>query len=244
MDFYPAIDIRGGRSVRLLMGDYDQETAYGDPLDTALGLVAAGARWLHLVDLDAARTGQPANRAMVGAIVSAVGVPVQVGGGVRDRASAEDLLAAGVARVVLGTAAVEQPDLLATLASHHPGRVAVGLDHREGQVAVRGWLEGSGQTLAEALARAESAGVGAVVVTDIARDGTLSGPDLEGLASALASTTLAVIASGGVGSRSDLAALAGLEAAGRRLAGAIVGKAIHDGRLDVGEALAACAASG
>lgn len=244
MDLYPAIDIRGGRSVRLLRGDYDRETVYGDPVATAVGLAGAGARWLHLVDLDAARTGQPANRAVVAAIAAAVTVPVQVGGGVRDEAGAESLLDAGVARVVLGTAAVEQPELVSALARRHPGRVAVGLDHREGMVAVRGWLEGSGQSLNQALARAESAGVSAVVVTDIARDGTLAGPDLVGLASALAATPVEVVASGGVGCMADLVALAGLEAGGHRLAGAIVGKAIHDGRLDVGEALAACAVSG
>ncbi len=244
MDLYPAIDIRAGRSVRLLRGDYARETVYGDPVDTAAELVAAGACWLHLVDLDAARTGQPANRATVTAITAAVAVPVQVGGGVRDEAGAEMLLEAGVARVVLGTAAVEHPELVVALARRHPGRVAISLDHRDGQVAVRGWLEGSGHSLAEALGRAEAAGVAAVVVTDIARDGTLGGPDLDGLASALAGTTISVIASGGVGCTADVVALSALQAGGHRLAGAIVGKAIHDGRIDMAEALAACAASG
>ncbi len=244
MELYPAVDIRGGRSVRLVRGDYARETVYGDPVAAARRLVAAGAGWLHLVDLDAARTGEPANRTTVAAIAAAVTVPVQVGGGVRDEASAEALLQAGVARVVLGTAAVERPALVATLAKRYPGQVAVGLDHRDGRVAVRGWVEGSGQSLREALGRAESAGAGTVVVTDIARDGTLDGPDLDGLASALAATTMAVIASGGVGSVADLVALAGLEVGGRGLAGAIVGKAIHDGSLSVEEALAACAASG
>ncbi len=244
MDLYPAIDIRGGCSVRLVRGDYSQETVYGDPLTTAMEMAAAGAHWLHLVDLDAARTGEPINRAIATAISTIVPVQLQVGGGVRDEATAEVLLGAGVARVVLGTAAVEQPELVATLARRHPGRVAVGLDHRHGQVAVRGWLEGSGQPLAEALGRAEAAGVAAVVVTDIARDGTLGGPDLDGLTSVLAATTMSVIGSGGVGCVADLVALTELEAGGHRLAGAIVGKAIHDGRIGMAEALAACAASG
>jgi phosphoribosylformimino-5-aminoimidazole carboxamide ribotide isomerase len=243
---YPAIDLRGGRCVRLYQGDYGRESAYGtDPVAVAEEFAAAGARWIHVVDLDAARTGEPTNRDVIAAIAAAVGragVSVQAGGGVRDQASAEALFAAGVDRVVLGTAAVEQPALVRELAAEHP--VAVGLDGRDGDVAVRGWTERSGRRVTDMLAEYEDAGVAAVVVTEIGRDGTLAGPDVEGLAAVLEATELPVIASGGVGSLADLEALASLEAAGRRLAGAIVGKALHEGLFGVREAVAACAASG
>ncbi|HTN99622.1 MAG TPA: HisA/HisF-related TIM barrel protein, partial [Microthrixaceae bacterium] len=146
IDLYPAIDLRAGRCVRLYQGDYGQETVYGDdPVAQALAFEAAGAPWIHVVDLDAARTGEPVNRDVVGAIAAAVGVPVQTGGGIRDEASAEALFDAGVARVVLGTAALEDPDLVRRIAARHP--VTVGLDARGRDVAVRGWLEGSGADL-------------------------------------------------------------------------------------------------
>ena len=247
MLLYPAIDLRDGRCVRLYQGDYGREQAYGtDPVAVARDFAAAGARWIHVVDLDAARTGEPVNRDVVAAIAAAVrplGVSVQAGGGVRDQASAEALFAAGVDRVVLGTAAVEHPELVRELAADHP--VAVGLDARNGEVAVRGWTEGSGRKVTELLARYEDAGVAAVVVTEIERDGTLTGPDVDGLASVLEATALDVIASGGVSSVADLEVLASLRAAGtRRLAGVIVGKALHDGLFSVEEAVAACEASG
>ena len=244
MDLYPAIDLRGGRCVRLWQGDYSRETVYGtDPVAVAQAFAAAGARWVHVVDLDAARTGAAENREAVAAIAGAVApaVSVQAGGGVRDQASAEALWAAGVARVVLGTAAVENPALVHELAAEHP--VAVGLDVRNGEVAVRGWTEGSGRQLDDVLDDFGDAGVEAVVVTEIGRDGTLSGPDLELFARVLEATAAAdvdVIASGGVGALADLEALATLEAGGRRLAGAIVGKALHDGVFTVKEAVAAC----
>jgi phosphoribosylformimino-5-aminoimidazole carboxamide ribotide isomerase len=231
--------------VRLWQGDYSRETVYGtDPVAVARAFAAAGVRWVHVVDLDAARTGSPENRDAVAAIAAAIGpeVCVQAGGGVRDQASAEALLAVGVTRVVLGTAAVESPALVRELAADHP--VAVGLDVRSGEVAVRGWTEGSGRSLDEVLDGFGDAGVAAVVVTEIGRDGTLAGPDLELFAGVLESRVdLDVIASGGVGSLADLEALATLEAGGRRLAGAIVGKALHDGVFTVREAVAACAAS-
>ncbi|HVF13190.1 MAG TPA: 1-(5-phosphoribosyl)-5-[(5-phosphoribosylamino)methylideneamino]imidazole-4-carboxamide isomerase [Acidimicrobiales bacterium] len=245
MDLYPAIDLRAGRTVRLYQGDFSRETAYGtDPVTVARGFAAAGARWIHLVDLDAARTGAPENRPVIAAIVAGVGAAAQVqaGGGVRDQASAEALLEAGVDRVVIGTAAVENPQLVRDLAGHH--QVAVGIDVRGRVAAVRGWLEGSGVDLFDLLARFEDCGVAAFVVTEIARDGTFAGPDLDGLAGVLEATAVDVIASGGVGSAADLTALATLEAGGRRLAGAIVGKALHAGLLTVEEAMAACAASG
>ena len=243
MELIPAIDLRDGRCVRLLKGDFAQETRYAvDPVALAEHYRSLGARWLHVVDLDAARTGQPRNRPTVEAMVEAVAgrARVQVGGGVRDRAAAEALFAVGVERVVLGTAAVENPGLVAELAAVH--RVAVGIDARGGEAAIRGWTEAGGVSTSELLARFTDAGVDAAVVTDIGRDGTLSGPDLAGLAAVLATTTIPVIASGGVSGAADLQALARLESGGRRLAGAIVGKAIHDGRLSVEEALAACAA--
>ena len=245
MDLYPAIDLRHGRCVRLVQGDYSRQVVYGgDPLAVAKELEADGAPWVHVVDLDGARTGRPENRAVLTAIVDAVSVPVQAGGGVRDEFSAEALLRAGVARVVMGTAAVEEPAMVRRLAGRHPGRVALGLDARADEVAVRGWTQGSGTAADEVLARFEGVELGAVVVTDITRDGTLGGPDLGGLASVLTATRLPVIASGGVGSLDDVRALAGLEAGGRRLEGVIVGKALHDGVFTLGEAMAACAPSG
>jgi len=241
VDLYPAIDLRAGRVVRLYQGDFDQETVYGlDPVAVAEGYAAAGARWIHVVDLDAARTGTPENRPVIAAVAAAVGptVNLQASGGIRDRASAEELLACGVDRVVLGTAAVEFPELVRELAGHH--RVAVGIDTRGRDVAVRGWTEGTGVDLFDLLARFTASGVAAVIVTDISRDSTLEGPDLEGLASVLDATDIPVIASGGVGGLADLKALATLEASGHRLEGAIVGKALYEGMFTVGEAIAAC----
>ncbi len=237
MDLYPAIDLRGGRCVRLHQGDYGQETVYGDdPVAQAVAFAEAGADWIHVVDLDAARTGVPENRNTVAAIAAAIPVPVQTGGGVRSVEAAEVLFGAGVERVVIGTAALKDPDLVTTLSADH--RVAVGLDARSGEVATDGWLEGSGRTVLDVARSFAEAGVDAFVVTDIARDGTLEGPDLLGLADVVTATTVDVIASGGVGSPDDLVALAALEAGGRRLAGAIVGKAIYEGRVDVASAVA------
>jgi len=246
VELFPAIDLRGGRCVRLYQGDYDRETDYGlDPVSVAVSFAEAGATWVHVVDLDAARTGVAANREVVGDIARALAphVAVQSGGGVRDHAAAEALWSVGVTRVVLGTAAVENPGLVRDLAAGHP--VAVGLDVRGGEVAVRGWTEGSGRSLGEVLAGYSDAGVAAVVVTEIGRDGTLAGPDLDLFASVLeAPGGIDVIASGGVGTLADIEALAALTAGGRRLAGAIVGKALHDGVFSVGEAVAACRTSG
>jgi phosphoribosylformimino-5-aminoimidazole carboxamide ribotide isomerase len=244
MELYPAIDLRGGRCVRLHQGDYGLETVYGDdPVALAEGFAAAGASWIHMVDLDAARTGEPANRAAIAAVARSVDARVQAGGGVRDEAAAAALLDAGVARVVLGTAAMADPALVAKLASRHPGQVAVGLDARGGAVAVRGWTEGAGVDLLDAVRRFEGMGAAALVVTEIERDGTLAGPDLEGLGSVLAATQIDVIASGGVGSLADLRALAALAVDGRSLAGAIVGKALYEGTFTVEEALTTIAAA-
>jgi phosphoribosylformimino-5-aminoimidazole carboxamide ribotide isomerase len=238
VDLYPAIDLRGGKVVQLVQGDFDRERIHGDdPVAVAEQLVAAGAPWIHTVDLDAARTGEPVNRDLIAAIVAAVAVPVQAGGGVRSRAAARALADAGVARVVMGTAALEDPDLVATIAGEQP--VALGLDVRGREVAVRGWAEGSGVDITDALRRLADAGASAVVVTQIEVEGLMGGADTQGLAGVLAATDLDVIASGGVGTLDDLLALDAVVADGRRLAGAIVGTAIYEGRVDVAEAVRA-----
>ena len=240
MDLYPAIDLRGGRVVQLTQGDFDREQVHGDdPVALAKAFVAAGARWIHTVDLDAARTGEPVNRDLIGAIAAAVDVPVQAGGGVRSAAAAGALAEAGVARVVMGTAAMEDPDLVAAIAARQP--VALGLDVRGREVAVRGWAHGSGVEWPQALERLAEAGAEAVVVTQIAVEGLMGGPDLSGLTEVLSATTLDVIASGGVGTLDDLIALDAVVAGERRLAGAIVGTAIYEGRVDVATAVAALA---
>jgi phosphoribosylformimino-5-aminoimidazole carboxamide ribotide isomerase len=247
MELYPAIDIRAGGAVRLTQGDFDRQQEYGDPVSLAERFVAGGARWLHVVDLDAARTGEAVNRRTVLRVAAAVGVPVQSGGGVRTDDDIEELLDGGVTRVVLGTAALDDPAAAAKLADAHPGRVAVGLDYRvvEGgwtEVAVRGWEQGTGRTVDEVLAQLGATPVAAVIVTAIDRDGTLEGPDLDGLRGVLGVTELPVIASGGVGGVADIEALAALRGpSDRRLAGAISGKALVDGRMTVEEGMAACA---
>ena len=238
MELYPAIDLRDGHAVRLYQGNYDKETIYNDdPVAQALAFAAEGARWIHVVDLDAARSGTPRNREVIAAIAAAVDVPIQTGGGIRDEASAEALFDAGVSRIVLGTAALEQPELVRALASRLS--VAVGLDARGRDVAVRGWEEGSGRDLLEVAREFADFGVEALIVTEIGRDGTLSGPDLIGLGDVLDATELSVIASGGVGTLDDLRALDALRSGGRRLSGAIVGRALYEGAFTLTEALEA-----
>ncbi|HZA77509.1 MAG TPA: 1-(5-phosphoribosyl)-5-[(5-phosphoribosylamino)methylideneamino]imidazole-4-carboxamide isomerase [Acidimicrobiales bacterium] len=239
MDLYPAIDLLGGRCVRLYQGDYGRETVYADdPVAQAQAFAAEGASWVHVVDLDAARTGEPRNRELVANIAAAVDVPVQAGGGVRDDAAADALLGRGVRRVVVGTAASERPEWVRSLAARYPGQVAVGLDARGRDLAVRGWVEGSGDDLVDVARRFEDAGVAALVVTEIGRDGTLSGPALDQLVTVLEATTIDVIASGGVGTLADLRALSVLEVEGRRLAGTIVGRALYEGAFRVADAVA------
>jgi phosphoribosylformimino-5-aminoimidazole carboxamide ribotide isomerase len=229
---YPSIDLRGGRVVRLHQGDFDRETVYGDdPISVARSFEAAGAQWIHVVDLDAARR-DGSNRDLVTSIAAAVDVPVQTGGGVRDGS----LLDEGIERVVVGSAAIEDPDLVRIMAEQWPGRVAVGLDHWGGEIRVRGWEQGSGRQLFDVATELAVPGVAAFVVTDISRDATLVGPDIDGLSRLLSSTSVPVIASGGVGSLDDLGALRSVG-----VAGAIVGKAIYEGRFKVEEAVHACA---
>ncbi len=242
MDLYPAIDLRGGQVVQLAQGDFDRERIHGDdPVAVAQAFVAAGAPWIHTVDLDAARTGEPLNRHLIAAIAAAVDVPVQAGGGVRSLDAAIALADAGVARVVMGTAALEDPALVAQVAARQP--VALGLDVNGREVAVRGWAEGSGVDVDDALRRLADAGASAVVVTQIDVEGLMGGADTAGLAEVLAATGLDVIASGGVGALADLLALDAVEVGGRRLAGAIVGTAIYEGHVDVAAAVAALAGS-
>lgn len=244
VELYPAIDLRGGRVVRLAQGDYDRETRYGDdPRAVAEQFAAAGASWIHVVDLDAARSGEATNRTAIAAICAAVPCRVQCGGGVRSASAAGALFDTGVARVVVGTAAVERPELVDELAARHPGQVAVGLDARGRAVATHGWTSESGADLLDLARRFDHPGVGALVVTEIGRDGMLTGPDLEQLASVVAAVAVPVVASGGVGSLADLHALAALEAGGRRLAGAITGRALYERAFTIEEALAACSPS-
>ena len=241
MKLYCAVDVRGGRCVRLRQGDYGAETVYDDdPVARAVQMADEGAGWIHVVDLDGARSGRPDNAAVVAAIAAVVDVPVQAGGGVRAAETAEAWFDAGVERVVLGTAALRDPDLVRDLAGSH--RVAVGLDARAGEVATDGWLQGSGQSVLEVARRFEQDGVDAFVVTDIGRDGTLCGPDLQGLADVLDAVSVDVVASGGVGRLDDLRALSGLASReARRLGGVIVGTALYERRFTVAEAVAALA---
>ncbi|MXZ53689.1 MAG: 1-(5-phosphoribosyl)-5-((5-phosphoribosylamino)methylideneamino)imidazole-4-carboxamide isomerase [Acidimicrobiaceae bacterium] len=243
MDLYCAVDVRGGRCVRLRQGDYGAETVYDDdPVARAIEMAAAGAAWIHVVDLDGARSGRPDNAAVVAAIAGAVDVPVQAGGGVRTAETAKAWFAAGVERLVLGTAALRDPGLVRGLARSH--RIAVGLDARAGDVATDGWLKGSGRSVLDVVRSFAADGVDAFVVTEISRDGTLEGPDIDGLASVLDAVSVDVIASGGVGRLDDLRTLAGLQGRdSRRLGGVIVGTALYERRFTVAEAVAALAGS-
>ncbi len=232
-ELYPAIDLRGGRVVRLLQGDYDQETAYGDdPVAVATSFADQGATWIHVVDLDAARSGSPENRHVVAAIAHAVRgrARVQTGGGVRTIADAEVLADAGVSRVVMGSAAVRDPELVAE--ASQIVAVAVGLDHRAGELAVHGWTQASGVELFDALGWFPSAS--AFVITDIGRDGMLQGPDTEGLRAAALATSIPVIASGGVATLDDVIALGMVPG----ISGVITGKALYEGRFTVAEGVA------
>ena len=244
-DLYPAIDLRDGRCVRLMRGDYDQETVYSDdPVAQARVFEAQGARWIHVVDLDAALTGEPANRVVIEAICAAVSCRVQASGGVRTEADAGDLLRSGAARVVVGTAAVEQPDVVAAMCAAHPGAVAVGLDARGRDVSTHGWTEGTGRDLVELAEEVAKFGAAALVVTEIGRDGTLEGPAVDQLGEVLGATAVPVIASGGVGSLDDLRRLAALQVEGLRLAGVIAGRALYEGRFTVKEGIEACSQPG
>jgi len=232
---YPAIDLKGGQCVRLLRGEMDAATVYNDdPAAQARAFRDAGCAWVHVVDLDGAFAGRPVNGDAVRAILGAVDVPVQLGGGIRDMAGIERWLAAGVARVVLGTVALRDPDLVIAACRAHPNRIAVGIDARGGKVAVEGWAETAEITATDLALKFEDAGVAAIVFTDIDRDGALQGPNLDATGALARRLSTPVIASGGVSSLDDLKAIATL--AGDGVAGAIVGRALYDGRVDPAEA--------
>jgi phosphoribosylformimino-5-aminoimidazole carboxamide ribotide isomerase len=238
MQVIPAIDLLDGQCVRLHQGDYGQVTRFSDdPIAQALEWQRQGAQRLHLVDLDGARTGQPINDAVVRAITAALSIPVQLGGGVRSAERAEELLAYGLDRVILGTVAVEHPELVLELAERHRGRIVVGIDAKDGLVATRGWIEAS-TVEASALARSfAGSAVAALITTDIATDGTLAGPNLAFLRTMAEASSIPVIASGGIGDLADLLSLLSLAPLG--VEGVIVGRALYDGRIDLVEALEA-----
>jgi phosphoribosylformimino-5-aminoimidazole carboxamide ribotide isomerase len=240
MILYPAIDLKDGQCVRLLRGEMSAATVFGDdPAAQAAAFQAAGCAWLHLVDLNGAFAGTPVNGAAVEAILARVTVPCQLGGGIRDMATIEGWLTRGLARVILGTVAVEKPALVREAARAFPGRVAVGIDARAGRVATRGWAEET-EVMATDLARSfEDAGVAAIIYTDIDRDGAMQGPNVEATAALARAVTIPVIASGGVSSMADLLALRDTGV----IAGAISGRALYDGRIDPKEALAVLAAA-
>lgn len=238
MILLPAIDLRDGKCVRLSQGDFDRETVYGeDPVEMARSFADAGASWLHVVDLDAALTGEPRNREVVRSVVAAVPqIRVEISGGIRDDEGVAAAIDAGAARIVIGTRALQDPDWVADVARAHPGKVAVGLDVRGTTLQARGWTESAGE-LDPVLETLSRGGVEAFVVTDVARDGMLTGPNLDLLAHVMARTKATVVASGGVSSLEDLIALAAMG-----VPECIIGKALYAGAFTLSDAIAAVAA--
>ena len=240
MILFPAIDLKNGSCVRLQQGDMERATVFNDdPAAQARIFEAKGFRWLHVVDLDGAFAGKPMNGTAVDAILKAVSFPVQLGGGIRELGTVEGWLAKGIARVIIGTAALRDPNFVKAAARAHPGRIVVGIDARDGMVAVEGWAETSTLSAVDLGRRFEDAGVAAIVYTDIARDGMLGGINWDGTISLARSLTIPVVASGGLASMADVSRLMQPDAA--ILEGAITGRALYDGRLDAAEALAAVA---
>lgn len=236
MILYPAIDLKDGQCVRLYKGAMDQATVFSDaPAEQARSFAEQGAEWLHLVDLNGAFAGNPVNAEAVEAILAAVDLPCQLGGGIRDMATIENWLTKGLRRVILGTVAVEAPDLVMQAARAFPGQVAVGVDAREGRVATRGWAEETDMDVIDLARRFEDAGVAALIYTDINRDGAMQGPNVDATAALARAVSVPVIASGGVSRLEDLVAL---RDCGAPLDGAISGRALYDGKLDLAEALA------
>lgn len=234
MILYPAIDLKDGNAVRLVHGDMDQTTVFnGDPAAQARLFVEAGCEWLHLVDLNGAFAGEPVNAAPVEAILKACPVPAQLGGGIRDMKTIERWIDKGLARVILGTVAVENPDLVREAAREFPGKVAVGLDARNGFVATRGWAEETDIQVVDLARQFEDAGISAIIYTDILRDGAMKGPNIDATAALARAVNIPVIASGGVSSMDDLTAL---KATGV-ISGAISGRALYDGAIDLRKAL-------
>lgn len=237
MIFFPAIDLKDGQCVRLVQGDMDRATVFNDDAGAqAAAFVEQGCEWLHVVDLNGAFEGKPVNDAPVRLILAAVDVPVQLGGGIRDMETIEFWLSAGVRRVILGTVALRDPDLVKRACMKFPDRIAVGIDARDGFVAVEGWAEVSEMTAFDIAGRFEDSGVAAVIYTDIGRDGAMGGPNVEATTRLAAAISTPVIASGGVATMEDLEALK--NAGGGVLEGAISGRAVYDGRIDVAAAVA------
>ncbi|MHC0054130.1 1-(5-phosphoribosyl)-5-[(5-phosphoribosylamino)methylideneamino]imidazole-4-carboxamide isomerase [Actibacterium sp. D379-3] len=235
MILYPAIDLKDGQCVRLYKGEMDQATVFSDnPAAQARAFQDAGCDWLHLVDLNGAFAGEPVNAAAVEAILAETSVPAQLGGGIRDMATIEAWLSKGLARVILGTVAVENPDLVRQAARAFPGQVAVGIDARDGRVATKGWAEETDVMVTDLAHSFEDAGVAAIIYTDINRDGAMQGPNVAATAALARAVSIPVIASGGVSSLADLIALRDCGAA---LNGAISGRALYDGAIDLAEAL-------
>lgn len=240
MILYPAIDLKDGACVRLLKGDMEAATVFNDdPAAQAKRFEEAGCQWLHLVDLNGAFAGAPINAEAVSDILDAVSVPVQLGGGIRDMDTIEMWLGSGVRRVILGTSAVEDPDLVRAAARSFPGQVAVGLDARQGRVATRGWAEETDVKVPDLAKRFEDAGIAAIIYTDINRDGAMQGPNVAATAALAYAVDIPVIASGGVSSLDDLIAL---RDCGAQLDGAISGRALYDGAIDLREAIETLAA--
>jgi phosphoribosylformimino-5-aminoimidazole carboxamide ribotide isomerase len=241
MILYPAIDLKGGQCVRLLRGDMDQATVFNDsPGDQARRFQADGFQWLHVVDLDGAIEGRAANGPAVAEILKSITIPVQLGGGIRSFEQIEDWLEAGVRRVILGTVAVRDPDLVKRAARAFPGRIAVAVDMREGMVAVQGWLETSNLAAIDLARRFEDVGVAALIVTDIGRDGTLAGANVEDVGAVADAVSIPVIASGGFASVADIVALK--RRPGTPVAGAVLGRSLYAGTIKPAEALAAASA--
>ncbi len=237
MILYPAIDLKDGKAVRLYKGAMDQATVFNeDPAAQAMEFVEAGCAWLHLVDLNGAFAGEPVNAAPVEEILRRTKVPAQLGGGIRDMATIERWLSKGLARVILGTVAVENPSLVREACRAFPGHVAVGIDARKGMVATKGWAEETNVTATDLAKSYEDAGVAAIIYTDINRDGAMQGPNIDETAALARAVSIPVIASGGVSSLADLIAL---RDCGAELNGAISGRALYDGAIDLATALAA-----
>lgn len=235
MIIFPAIDLKDGHCVRLRQGDMAQATIFNDdPAAQARSFEAAGFEYLHLVDLNGAFAGHSVNASAIHAILSAIKIPLQLGGGIRDRAAIDQWLSAGVARVILGTVAVSDPSLVSEAARAHPGRIVVGIDAREGKVAVKGWAEEAAVSATELAKRFEDAGVAAIIFTDIARDGMMEGANVESTAALARAVSIPVIASGGVNSVRDIECL---RDCGVAIAGVVVGRALYDGRIDPAQAL-------
>ncbi len=236
IEIIPAIDLLNGKCVRLLQGNYGQVTEFNsNPIEQALTWERMGAKRLHIVDLDGAKTGKPVNDHIIKSIKKALRIPVQIGGGIRTTQRAEELIKEGIDRVILGTIAIESPETVQLLASKHPGKIIVGIDAKDGKVATRGWVNKSDTEAEELIRTFSKTDIAEIITTDISTDGTLKGPNLKFLQKMASASTVPVIASGGIGNISDILSITGLEKSG--VCGVIVGRALYDGAIDLKEAL-------